>query len=947
MNLKTTIYKAIKATLLIFNIASLACGEAIYLNLQNSVLNPTRGVYQYTASNVIANTNALGRTIRYEWDKNDRMSKIVDALNNVTEFEYSAVGNLLRTTDRNGIVTENQFDDLHRLILTTENASGLSGESRTTKFEYDKLSNRTKIIDGNGFETDFEFDKRNFLSKQILPDEQEYSFTYDALGRLETKTTPLGEINYSYDDRGNLLSKVLPTGTYTYNYDVFNNLLNSSNANCKWTYNYDEVNRLKSAKLDIGGLSYNLNYNYTLARLMQVSSPAGAVNYTYDNAERITNIGTSDGDNFGYTYSALGEVLNKTRPNNVNESNTFNELGRLISISNTLSSKNLMSLVFTHDLEGNKLSETLSYSHSGLPGILLSSAKLFKYDSLYRLRSEKQIDPALYAGTPTFDNAITFKQLTNLDLDILGNRKTVTVQDGVSVISEEKYNTNAGIYYADETNKINSVNGVGAGLVSALVHDNNGNITDDGKNTYVFDVENKLLSATNKTTSAKKEYFYDAESRLIKERVISSGSEKSYLYNGSQIVEERNSAGNLLQWNIHGLGIDDLLRTTKAGIKYYPLTNDQNSVLAVTDIAGNVLQRYDYSSFGKLTVQDADGVTVADAPIVNTLFQGRELDLETGLYNFRARYYSPELGRFISHDPMNYVDGMNMYEGFRGNPVRYTDPTGTVGTDTDPIQRITIDPEGGGGCGGGSGGPSLTVISSSVIQSAVEGLILFATGAIEKVFGPKEENSPILEADDVKEGVAREINGDKTKTIKAVGQESGTDKVAETQETTNKNENTSGTEVANKPTEEVKEKSPEQTATKPEPDLGGRHRDTKKDGKQYGTESHHLIADQASDIATNDAPAVRIDKEDHPSTASHGHQGLAGKAFRKQQSDLVQQGKYDEALKMGVDDLKKVAAEAGDATKYDKHIEQMYNSLPQDVEGNIYWSSLDKKNNEG
>ncbi|HBY01726.1 MAG TPA: hypothetical protein DEG92_04160, partial [Rikenellaceae bacterium] len=196
------------------------------------------------------------------------------------------------------------------------------------------------------------------------------------------------------------------------------------------------------------------------------------------------------------------------------------------------------------------------------------------------------------------------------NLDILGNRKTVTVQDGVSVISEEKYNTTAGTYYADETNKINSVNDVGASLPRLVSHDLNGNITDDGKNVYVFDVENKLLSATNKTTTAKKEYFYDAESRLIKERVISSGSEKSYLYNGSQIVEEHNSAGALLQWNIHGLGIDDLLRTTKTGIKYYPLTNEQNSVLAVTDNAGNVLQRYDYFAFGKLTVQDADGSVI-------------------------------------------------------------------------------------------------------------------------------------------------------------------------------------------------------------------------------------------------------------------------------------------------------------------------------------------------
>ncbi len=148
------------------------------------------------------------------------------------------------------------------------------------------------------------------------------------------------------------------------------------------------------------------------------------------------------------------------------------------------------------------------------------------------------------------------------NFDILGNRKSYKEENAISnEVRNLEYNITAGTYYADETNKINKIETTNnTNYTNELTHDLNGNITDDGKNIYVFDVENKLLSATNKTTSAKKEYFYDAESRLIKERVISSGSEKSFLYNGSQIVEERNNAGALLQWNIHGLGIDDVLR---------------------------------------------------------------------------------------------------------------------------------------------------------------------------------------------------------------------------------------------------------------------------------------------------------------------------------------------------------------------------------------------------
>ena len=376
-----------------------------------------------------------------------------------------------------------------------------------------------------------------------------------------------------------------------------------------------------------------------------------------------------------FLFSAAGEVLGKTRPNGVNEANAFNELGRLISIADTLNTRNLLTLNYQYDNEGNKLSEMTSYvTLSAVEG---SSAKLYQYDNLYRLKGEKVIDPSAYAAIPTFDNATTFTQLTNLDLDLLGNRKTMTQQDGTgAVLSEEKYNTSGGMYSADPTSKINTVEDVILSEAKNLSHDLNGNITDDGKNTYVFDAENKLIQSTNKATGAVTTYAYDAEGRRVKKSSSFPGltGESIFLYSGNQLVEEHSSTGTV--WTVHGLGIDDVNRITKNGVNFYPLTNDQGSVYAVTDSAGNVLQRYDYSPYGKVTVQDADGNTVTDAPLINRLYQGRELDNESGLLYYRNRYYSPELGRFLSHDPMGFVDGCNLYEFVRGNPGTFTDPMG-------------------------------------------------------------------------------------------------------------------------------------------------------------------------------------------------------------------------------------------------------------------------------
>jgi len=71
-----------------------------------------------------------------------------------------------------------------------------------------------------------------------------------------------------------------------------------------------------------------------------------------------------------------------------------------------------------------------------------------------------------------------------------------------------------------------------------------------------------------------------------------------------------------------------------------------------------------------------------NAPIVNSAignsigYQGREWDKESGLWNFRNRMYSPQLGRFLQRDPSGYQDGINLYAFERNNPLRYLDAMG-------------------------------------------------------------------------------------------------------------------------------------------------------------------------------------------------------------------------------------------------------------------------------
>jgi RHS repeat-associated protein len=116
------------------------------------------------------------------------------------------------------------------------------------------------------------------------------------------------------------------------------------------------------------------------------------------------------------------------------------------------------------------------------------------------------------------------------------------------------------------------------------------------------------------------------------------------------------------------------------GQRFYAHANHLYSVAALTNQAGGVVERYRYDTYGNRTTLAPDGITTRAASLYNQQvgFTGRYLDRETGLWYFRARYYSGTLGRFVGRDPLEYVDGMCLYNGcFVPNGL---DPLGTTAT---------------------------------------------------------------------------------------------------------------------------------------------------------------------------------------------------------------------------------------------------------------------------
>jgi RHS repeat-associated protein len=626
--------------------------------------------YSYYSDNSIRSvTDPLGHTTTYTYDAKlnpvevDQLAETSQPV--ISTFTYDPTfSQLTSATDPLGHTTRYTVDS-HGNTTTMKDPLG-HGPNLT----YNSDGTLSTIVDDQGNTTHLVYD-HGLVTSIVDPLGNETNKVYDAEGRAISVTDPLGnQTRYSYDNLDRPVKMTDSTGNNTLvAYDPSGNLTRVTDAlNHQTVYTYDGMNHV-STRTD--PLQRHESYTYDLAGLPSTyTDRKGQVtSYNLDAIGRPSTISfgvQSDGSSestISYSYDGDSRLLSATDSSYGLISRAYDDLGRL-----TTETIPTGSVTYAYDSAGRRLTMQVAgqqqVSHSWDDADRLAqigqgaSVAGFTYDSLNR------------RVTATLPNGIVAAYLYDADSDLVGITYSHTGTDlgdlnytydadsrrssvSGSLASVVIPSPVAGATY-DAGNELTNWNGV------SLSYDANGNTLDDGLHAYSWNTRNQLI-AINSGGSAS--YRYDAFGRRTT-RII-SGATSGFQYDGANPVQENTGTGSIV--NLAG-GLDDYIaRTDSNGTSAY-LSDALGGTVALVDGSGTIQTRYSYEPFG--------ATTQVGAPTTNSFgFTGREIDA-AGLYFYRARYYNPSVGRFISEDPIGFGGGINAYVYVEDNPTNLGDPSG-------------------------------------------------------------------------------------------------------------------------------------------------------------------------------------------------------------------------------------------------------------------------------
>ncbi len=591
---------------------------------RNVNLNETMS-YAYDGNgNVLSEAVSLGgnqtRRKTYTYDNLDRVIKIVYDDNTNEQFTYTELSKVATARDRRGNVTTYAYDKLGRLKTTTEPVA--SGSTVTTTVNYDSVGNLKEIIDPNTKTIRFEYDNDNRLIKRIedaTGSNFQFQYAYDAKNRLITYTAPDGlTATYTYYDSDWLKSVVYSNGTPGNNTTV--------------NFSYNDNGHLTGMTDGAGSTTYTRD---ALGRMLSRTDPfLNTVSYVYNNLGLLSKITYPGNKDVNYDYDAANRLQTVTSWLGTMATYSYNQAGQLASVVN-----------------GNGTSTTMEYQ-----------ATTGRLTGLFNRKSD---------GT-----VIASYQFT---LDGNGNRTNIdAVQplDATPTAQTVNYSYNGANHLLTAGNKTFTFNS--RGVLT--------NITAPGGNsTFSFDVLDRLtsLTAPGGITAG---FVYDGMNNRLSQTV--SGVTTRYVLDINKeltdVLMETDASNAPQRYYIYGLGLISQTDGSGNNPRYYHF-NGIGSTVALTDSSQSVTDAYAYDPFGVVANQLGSTSNpfqfVGQFGVQQAASGGAQVQQAlAGLQYMRARYYLPEVGKFISKDriqgDINQGQTLNLYTYTNNNPTSAIDPSG-------------------------------------------------------------------------------------------------------------------------------------------------------------------------------------------------------------------------------------------------------------------------------
>ncbi len=699
-----------------YKFTSTTTGSAPTISFLNGSNQVTR-----TMTKAYDNTNYI--VARNEYDNNGRLHRSSQpALSNVayanlqwTSFGYDGLGRLIKTVEPGNRVTKTVINGLE---ATTTNAKGQNRK---------EISN---IADE--------------VVEVVDHDSKSLKYTRDALGRvIKTTDAANNIISITLDKKGNKLQQVDPdVGTISYRYNPLGQPVWSKDAKGQQiTYQYDALGRLiKRTEPDlISEWTWDTSGNGK-GKLAKVSSNNGFVeNYSYDTFGRPTQVVTgkqidpkaqasTDPDFIiKWNYDSAGRLLSLVYPTGIGYRNIYDTNGYLREVRD-LAGTRLYWAATARDALGHVTSQTLGnglvsqYKYKTDTGFLESintggstvQQNSYTFDVLGNLTNRNQnINGISITEAFTYDNINRIKSIVNqkgltttATYDAIGN---IASKSDVGTYNYTTGGTSCGVH------KVCAISSTTGGLNTSFAYDANGNLlTGNGRtNTWTsFDMPLQIKQGTSTES-----FLYNADHERVRRVSVDSAGkatttiyinpridvgntfERSYLPDGSMenthyIYAGSNVVGSYLTTDKGTAPTADLSTTYKDGvapnatlgttlktgpIRYFHYDH-LDSLEAITDSAGSVIERFNYDVWGKRRNLDGTLATGLKSTKTNRGYTLHEMMDNVGLVHMNGRVYDPQVARFLSADPnidgADNLQGYNRYSYVHNNPATLLDPSG-------------------------------------------------------------------------------------------------------------------------------------------------------------------------------------------------------------------------------------------------------------------------------